>query len=128
MNKWITFLLSALLTLACSISSASTPAPTRPIPAITAVAVSQPVTNAPKLTYSESVYENLRRICVADRVNVREGAGTNFSTIGYLSDNAQVTLLGGSKRSADGGVWEKVKTPIGVGWINNQYVCADQVK
>jgi len=129
-NKYV-FCISAILILACGqIVSlpTSTPAPTRPIPAITVVAVPQHVTNAPKLTNSELAETNIRRICVEYRVHVREGAGTQFATLGYLSDNAPVTLLGISKRSVDGGEWVKAVTPIGVGWINSQYVCANTAR
>ncbi|MDR0879520.1 MAG: SH3 domain-containing protein [Clostridioides sp.] len=57
------------------------------------------------------------RVSVSSKLNVRNGAGTNFSVVGKASNGEIVQLL-----ESQGG-WYKVKLSNGiVGWVSGQYI------
>ncbi len=55
-------------------------------------------------------------IVTASGLNVRSGPGTNYSKIGILYRNSQVTILGQS------GVWYKIKFGSTIGYVHSAYV------
>lgn len=53
----------------------------------------------------------------SSRVNLRSGPGTNYRSLGKLSQGLAVTLLDSN------GAWRKVETPKGsIGWVKAQYL------
>lgn len=53
-------------------------------------------------------------------VNVRESAGTDAKAVGFLSDGAQVSIIGGPTATDNGTDWYQVRTDDGVeGWVRS---------
>ena len=62
--------------------------------------------------------------CTDDKVNVRSGAGTNYSSLGYLYKGNRFEVDG--KKS---GVWVHVNVAgIGIGWVHSDYVKYDKTQ
>ncbi len=59
-------------------------------------------------------------IC-ATSLRVRAGAGTTYTTLGYLYDGSSVTILG-QDTAADGKIWYKIEFNGGTGYVSSQYV------
>ncbi len=58
----------------------------------------------------------------ADRMNVRSGPGTDYSAVGVLSDNAQVTVLS-ETRGNDGYTWYQISYGSGTtGYARSDYI------
>ena len=53
---------------------------------------------------------------VSNSLNVRSGAGTNYSVLGSLSNGAKVEIVGTS------GSWYKIKYGSGYGYVSKEYV------
>lgn len=62
-------------------------------------------------------------VCSSGGLNVREGAGTAFSSVSVLVDGARVVLTGVTKTATDGGVWVQIRSPLG--WVNSNYICEE---
>lgn len=56
-----------------------------------------------------------------DGLRVRNGAGTGYTQIGYLSEGATVTITG-EKKASDGVVWYAIDHNGGTGYISSQFV------
>jgi len=52
----------------------------------------------------------------ASGLNVRSGPGTNYSRIGFLNRNSQVTIIGQT------GAWYKIKFGSTIGYVHSDYV------
>ena len=57
----------------------------------------------------------------ASSLRVRSGAGTTYSTLGYLYDGSQVTILG-EATAPDGKIWYKISYGGTTGFISSSYV------
>lgn len=68
-----------------------------------------------------SAYETKYGSCNTDYLNVRTGAGTEYSKVGYLTYGEQVTITGESK-DKNGGVWYKVSYSGGSGYAASNYI------
>lgn len=63
---------------------------------------------------------NIATVNVTDSLNLRSGAGTNYSIVGHLYGGQTVTILDSKKVN---GVWLKVKAPDGtVGYCSSDYL------
>lgn len=60
------------------------------------------------------------KVNVDYQLNVRSGAGTSYSIVGYLEDGDPVTVT--QTKTVDGQTWGKIST----GWINMSYVVLDE--
>jgi uncharacterized protein YgiM (DUF1202 family) len=82
--------------------------------------VSKSYLGLPPLTTSQPASQTSSQTytVVSNALNIRTGAGVNYSTNGQaLSKNEQVTATGRTS-----GVWAEVKTKDGrIGWINTKY-------
>ena len=56
----------------------------------------------------------------ADTLNVRSGAGTNYSKVGTVTQNTKVTIAAEVK-GADGYVWYKISSPVS-GYVRSDYI------
>ena len=115
MNKVIIGLV-ALLTLACSVSTAATTAGKSPstATAIVPTVTAQPV-NTPQNAHSAIVARS-------GGLNVRICAGTDCASLCVILDNSLVTLIG-TPSTVNGSKWQRVKTTAGItGWVNSKYL------
>lgn len=61
----------------------------------------------------------------ASYVNVRSGAGTNYSVVTVASQNQEITVIGEENDSA-GAKWYKIKVNNTTGFMHSDYVTLDQ--
>lgn len=61
----------------------------------------------------------------ASYVNVRSGAGTNYSVVGVASQNQEITVIGEENDSA-GAKWYKIKFNDTTGFMHSDYVTMEQ--
>ncbi|EYD75498.1 hypothetical protein Rumeso_02925 [Rubellimicrobium mesophilum DSM 19309] len=78
----------------------------------------RPLAEAPASDAAPSEGPDLRRI-LSDRVNLREGPGTDAPTLGLLREDDEVAVL------AAEGDWLRIRTESGAeGWISARFVAA----
>lgn len=77
------------------------------------------INNVSAVTYTATVTEK-------EGINVRSGAGTDYSIKGSLNHNAKITLVSNSKKNGTGcsGGWYQVN----YGGSKSRYICSDYVK
>lgn len=77
------------------------------------------INNVSAVTYTATVTDK-------DGINVRSGAGTDYSIKGSLNYNAKITLVSNAKKSGDGcpGGWYQVN----YGGSKSRYICSEFVK
>ena len=77
------------------------------------------INNVSAVTYTATVTDK-------DGINVRSGAGTNYSISGSLNYNAKITLVSNTKKSGKGcsGGWYQVN----YGGSSSRYICSEFVK
>ncbi|MEZ0227063.1 MAG: SH3 domain-containing protein, partial [Planctomycetota bacterium] len=63
---------------------------------------------------------NARVTVTASALNVRTGAGTNFSTLGQAPSGSVYTVL------ASSGVWRRIQFGIAQGWVHSDYLRASK--
>ena len=61
----------------------------------------------------------------ASYVNIRSGAGTNYSVVSVASQNEEITVLGEEKDSS-GATWYKIKYNNTTGYMHSDYVTLEQ--
>ena len=61
-----------------------------------------------------------RAVRASAALNVRSGAGTNYSKITTVSNGANMVYLG-ETATVGGTVWYKVTTSAGIGWVSGAY-------
>lgn len=61
----------------------------------------------------------------ASYVNIRSGAGTNYSVVAVASQNEEITVLG-EETDGSGAKWYKIKYNGTVGYMHSDYVTLDQ--
>ena len=71
--------------------------------------------------YADSVRYGVVSGTGGDGLRVRNGAGTGYTQIGYLSEGATVTITG-EKKASDGVVWYAIDHNGGTGYISSQFV------
>lgn len=71
-------------------------------------------TNKPSTDNTQTL--NKKGIITASSLNIRSGAGTNYSRIGSLNRNSKVDIVGSS------GEWYKIKFGNGYGYAHKDYV------
>lgn len=65
-------------------------------------------------------------VCTATKLNVRSGAGTEFSGVGYILENTKVNIKG-SKSDSTGKIWYKVSFTLD-GEKKTGYAISDYIK
>lgn len=72
-----------------------------------------------EITESTAVSSTGKVYNVQSNLRVRSGASTNSSVLGYLTNNAQVTIVGSE------GSWYKIKYNSGYGYVHKDYILID---
>ena len=119
MRRTSIFILLPLLSLACSFQLYETPS-----------SRAEAMMEKPSITATTSVIVAVMEVgavCNVDAefgLNLRSGAGTEFTVLLVLKNDAEVKVVE-RKVVEDGGIWLKVVVEGSgmTGWVNGRYIC-----